>query len=684
MVRTQKVRKDLSHRIKYFRLPIGLRLSLAFMVIILLTGLIGILAIRQITSLTSAATEINARDLPEAITLVHLYSQLYQQRDLELSLVNNSSGDSSEASPQQSKQTRQNLETPTSDHASKPPAGSHKQTQQQIVFELLEVLKSIDGDCQRLLAFEKTEPNDFPLMQNIVNDVSRTRALSVQMLDLIKHEQITQARAIDLGQQQPLQMTTIATIAQFEKTEQVEDAHDSAQMQLESEQSTLFVVILTALCLLLSILLAIIITRSLTRPLKVLLHTTEAIASGDLTVETQVESTDEIGRLATAYDKMRVSLRATIESLRLERQQTQAIIDAIADGVILLDGAYKILKCNPAAAHLSGWRASEAIGKYCWEVLGFHEKTEAKYELLSPLMVALQTRSEQSYLEMPIVARSGQQRWLAISCAPMSSPEEATEQQLVIGLHDISQLKAVEQMKSDFVAMVSHELRAPLTTVTGSVEMLGLLDSASDPDTYHEVLSILDQQTRRLCRVVEEVLQLTRFETGRLEVHLQPLSITHFLRNLVENIHTDWTNNDRSITFLEPAEEILAWADEGLLEIVFRNLLDNARKYTPLGSTIELETESAPTSGQVHIRVIDQGSGIPEDQLEHIFERFSRGTQSSYHWSRGYGLGLYIARELMQAHSGTIRAENRPQGACFELSLWMVSNDRISHLLEEE
>jgi signal transduction histidine kinase len=337
---------------------------------------------------------------------------------------------------------------------------------------------------------------------------------------------------------------------------------------------------------------------------------------------------------------------------------------------------------------LSGWRASEAIGKYCWEVLGFNEtaakEEEAHEELLSSLMVALQTRSEQSYLEMPIVARSGQQRWLAISCAPMSPSEKTTEQQLVIGLHDISQLKAVEQMKSDFVAMVSHELRAPLTTVTGSVEMLGLLDSASDTDTYHEVLGILDQQTRRLCRVVEEVLQLTRFETGRLEVHLQPLSITRFLRNLVENIHADWANNDRSITFLEPAEEILVWADDGLLEIVFRNLLDNARKYTPQGSAIELEAESGPTTGQVHIRVIDHGSGIPEDQLEHIFERFSRGTQSSYHWSRGYGLGLYIARELMQAHSGTIRAENRPQGACFELSLWMVTNDRISSLTEEE
>jgi two-component system, OmpR family, sensor histidine kinase VicK len=444
---------------------------------------------------------------------------------------------------------------------------------------------------------------------------------------------------------------------------------------------------LTALCLLLSIVLASIITRSLTKPLKVLLHTTEAIAAGDLNVEAQVERTDEIGRLASAYDKMRLSLRSTIASLSLERQQTQAIIDATADGVILVDEAHKILKFNPAAEHLSGWRAYEAIGRYCWEVLGFKETTvkEAEaHEALFPLIAALQTRSEQSYLEMPITSRTGQERWLAISCAPMPLQGREAEQQMVMGLHDISQIKAVEQMQSHFVAMVSHELRAPLTTVTGSVEMLGLLDPATDTESYHEVLSILDQQTGRLRQVVEQVLQLTRFDTGRLEVYLQPLSITRFVRSLVEKVHAEWIDNDRCIIFHEPAEEILVWADGGLLEIVFRNLFDNARKYTPEGTAIEVEAEMTTSTGQVQIRVIDHGPGIPEDQLEHIFERFSRGTHSTYNWTRGYGLGLSIARELMLAHNGTIRAENRQQGACFVLSLWVVTNDSVSTGVEGE
>jgi two-component system sensor histidine kinase VicK len=651
---------------KRFSLPIGMRLFLAFMVIILLTGLIGILAIQQISSLTNTATEIDSHDLPESITLLNLRSLFYQQRDLVHSLIN---GDS--------------LRTPVSSPTTG--AGNTQSKQmQQTLSELALVLKDIDGDSQQMLAFERAEQEDFALTQKVADIVLNARVLSERIQTFAQHGQLAQARTVDLNQLDPLLVANIANATHLEAREQAEGVNDSVQTQQESGRSILFVFALTALCLLLSIVLAIIITRSLTKPLKVLLDTTEAIAAGDLNVASQVERADEVGRLAAAYDKMRLSLRSTIASLGLERQQTQAIIDATADGIILVDGAYVILKMNPAAAHMSGWNTNEATGRHCWEVLGFKESTleEAQAnEQLFPLIAALQTRSEQSYLEIPVTSRSGQQLWLAISCAPMPLQEQGAEQHMVIGLHDISQLKAMDQMKSDFVAMVSHELRAPLTTVTGSVETLSLLDPATDTDSYHEVLSILDQQTRRLRHVIEEVLQLTRFDAGRLEVRLEPLPLTHFLRSLVEKVQVEWNSSDHPIVLHKPEQEIMVWADGGMLEIVLRNLFDNARKYTPQGTVIEVVWKNI-TTDQVQICVTDQGSGIPQNQLEHIFERFSRGTQSSSHWTRGYGLGLYIARELMLAHNGSIRAENREVGACFILSLWAVTNDTTPLVIE--
>ena len=398
----------------HFSLPIGVRLSLAFMVIILLTGLIGLLAIEQFSSLTNTTTELNAHDLPEAIALVHLHSLLYRQRDLERSLLTGDSLNRNRSSPsaQQGATTEDELRnfstvapvntpepTPTT---SAPPAQS-KQTQQTLS-ELALVLRDIDRDRQHLLAFENphhrnVNAKDFPLVHKVADGILKMRALSERIQALIPQGQFAQARTLDVTQQEPLRIATIAAVTQLVTIEQAEAANDAAQAQQESGRSTLYVLALTALGLLLSIVLAIIITRSLTRPLGVLLDTTEAIAAGNLHVASQVARSDEIGRLAAAFDKMRVSLRSMIASLSLERQQTQAIIDATADGVIVVDGAYKIVTCNPAAEHVSGWPANEAIGKYCWEVLGFKETSvqEAEaHEPLSQLLAALQTRSEQS------------------------------------------------------------------------------------------------------------------------------------------------------------------------------------------------------------------------------------------------------------------------------------------------
>jgi PAS domain S-box-containing protein len=680
--------------IKQLSLPIGIRLSLAFMIIILLTGLIGIMAIQQISSLANKAVEITTRDVPEATTIVSLRSLLYRQYDLERSLLSRSSsnGNQPSALTQPDRPTEVEHLTPvvpfTLSESQPPTTGINPAAQmKQIVAELTSVLKDLHADCQQLLEFEKSEPKDFSVLQRITDGVDKARIISERLQTLVQQTHFAQANAIEQQQQEPLLLSTIATITQLDTMEQAEDAKDTIQTQQDSKDATNFVFALTTLGLLLSIVLAILITRSLTGPLKVLLSTTEAIASGNLQVEAQVESTDEIGRLASAYEKMRLNLRSTIASLNLERQQTQAIIDATADGIILIDGAYKILKCNPASEQLSGWSTQEAVGNYCWEVLGFKETTVNDAETqgaLMPLLAALHTRGEQSSLEMLITARTGQQRWLAISCAPLSLHEGDPEPLMVIGLHDISQLKTVEHMKSHFVAMVSHELRAPLTTVTSSVEMLSLLDPTTDTETYHEVVGILDQQTQRLRKVVEEVLQLTRFEAGRLDVHLEPVSLTTFLHTCVEKAQKEWMNSDHWIVFRASAEDLLVWADSGLLEIVLRNLLDNARKYTPPDTAVEIETEIMQATDQVQIRVIDHGPGIPEDQFEHIFERFSRGTHSSYHWTRGYGLGLSIARELIEAHNGTIRVENRQQGACFVLSLWCVKNDPSSVMMETE
>lgn len=639
-------------------LTIGPRLLVSFLVIILLTALIGLLAVQQLSTLIATTNELSTHDLPEVTTIGSLRTLLYRQRDLEQRLV---SADG------------QNI------------AGD--------LAALTTTLDAIAAQRDTLLTFEPPDSSgkqviDTTAVQQFIVGLGQANATSRRLQALVSSGRISEAQVLEQDRQGALLQTLLDQTAQLRKLEQSEAAAAAAQVEQQSSHATWLILALTLFSVPLSALLALLITRSLTGPLSALLHATEAITSGDLDVQPRITPGDELGRLASAFDTMRLNLRSTIATLALERQQTQAIIDASADGVMLVDAERKILQFNPAAERLTGWTQNEALGRHCWDIFGCLGETgaeEGEHQYDCPLAAALVSNPAASSTEVRAYSRDGQHRWFAVSCAPVARAEDDAESRhFVVGIHDVSELKAVEQLKSDFVAMVSHELRAPLSTVTGSVETLSLLDPVGDHEAYHEVISILSQQTGRLRRVVEEVLQLTRVEAGRLQIHLRPLAIAEFLEEVLESTRLAWVGSDRPLSLRTPEADSLVWADRASLEIVVRNLLDNARKYSPPETPIEVEVEAPPTTNHVRVRVSDHGPGIPPEQLDRIFESFSRGTSSSHNWTRGYGLGLYIARELLRAHNGEIRAENREEGgASFVFTLHAVAEDAGAEASDE-
>ena len=631
-------------------LPIGRRLLIGFMAIIVLTALIGALAAHRLSALSAATAEVVKRDLPEGMAVQALRAALFQQRSIEQRLVSS------------------NEQDVTGDLAALDATLSQVSTQRAILmgFEPPDALSAT--------------PNDAGPMKQFEVGIPQSLAFSKQIQDLVRSGRLDEARAIENNQQAPLLQSILDATAQLRDLEQQEVAAAAAQVQQQSNQATWTILALTLLSVPLSVLLAVLVTRSLTKPLSSLMQVTRAAASGTAASEARTIPSDELRQLASAFGSMDLNLRASAAALAQERAQTQAIIDASAEGLMLVDTERSILQFNPAAERLTGWKKDEAMGRHCWEVFGCRdlspEEAEA-HERLCPILLATQTNSVQSATELLTASRDGERRWRAISCAPLAGGA-SEPRRMVVGIHDISELKQVEQLKSDFVAMVSHELRAPLSTVSGSVETLTLLDPAGDREAYQEVLGLLQQQTQRLREVVEEVLQLTRVEAGRLRVHLQPLSLGQFLQATLESTRLAWVGDDRPLVLRVPEGLQPAQADRDVLQIVVRNLLDNARKYSPAGSPIEVEVEPAPGADRLLVHISDHGPGIPPGQLEQIFERFSRGARTSHGWMRGYGLGLYIARELIRAQEGQIWAENRVDGgARLTFSLRTATGDSI-------
>jgi signal transduction histidine kinase len=225
-------------------------------------------------------------------------------------------------------------------------------------------------------------------------------------------------------------------------------------------------------------------------------------------------------------------------------------------------------------------------------------------------------------------------------------------------------LKELDKLKSEFVSMVSHELRAPLTNINGSIELM-LDDDDMDLESQRAMLRICGEQSARLTRLVQGILDTSRIEARKLQIHPEPVDVRSVMRKIIGNLHP----RDNGYNFQLPAASPPpVWADPDRLEEILSNLVDNAVKYSPGGGTIKLETEIS--DGRLIVSVIDSGIGIPAKELDKIFEKFHRVDRGDARTTYGHGLGLYIAKRLIEAHGGDIWVESRPgMGANFSFTL---------------
>jgi two-component system phosphate regulon sensor histidine kinase PhoR len=371
-----------------------------------------------------------------------------------------------------------------------------------------------------------------------------------------------------------------------------------------------------------------------------------------------------------SFARIAATVRTLVAALADEREETlqekskmAGILSHILSGVIVIDRAGRVLLVNSAAERMIGLNAADMIGRWHWEAGPHHGLAALVDEAIT--RGAVQKREVQ--LQTP------QELTLEANITPILQSNGASSGAVVL-LHDVTEWRRIERMRSDFVANVSHELRTPITGLKGFAETL--LDGAlDDPDTARQFVQIMKDEADRLGRLVEDLLDLSRIEAKQTTLRLAPVEPERVLRAVVEAFSARATQVGVEMSCAvacEDAEDFLVMADEDRLKQVLINLVNNALQFTPQGGQIRLSARRA--GDQVRFAVQDTGVGIPSTDLSRVFERFYRVDKTRSRQSGGTGLGLSIVKHLVEAHGGRVGVESEVgRGSTFYFELPLAS-----------
>lgn len=390
------------------------------------------------------------------------------------------------------------------------------------------------------------------------------------------------------------------------------------------------------------------------------------LAGSDFRPLPRERGNDELGDLASILNETAAHLNATIRSLTEERNRSAAILRSMVEGIAVVDARERVTFCNQAFAKIWDAGSPGIEGKPAVEVI-------RQTHILELIRQAL---SGEEILHGEISLGIAQPRNFSVTVAPIRSFNGAvTEAQqknepfgAVVVLHEITDLRRLEQVRKDFVANVSHELRTPLTAIQGFAETL-LSGALEDPQNNRHFVEIIRNHAARLSRLTDDLLKLSRIEAGKLDMDFQAVDLRALIGAAVESARGAASQKQLSLAIADLARNIpRILGDANLLREVMRNLLDNAIQYTPAGGSINIS--ATKKEGFVVITVADTGIGIPQADHVRIFERFYRVDAARSREVGGTGLGLAISKHIVEAHGGQIWVDSTvAEGSQFHFSL---------------
>jgi two-component system, OmpR family, phosphate regulon sensor histidine kinase PhoR len=404
---------------------------------------------------------------------------------------------------------------------------------------------------------------------------------------------------------------------------------------------------LTALAIILA---GWLISSFITSPIRKLTAASREMASGQLGQRLAIATGDEVGELASAFNEMSARLGEMVETISADRAWLATILDNMADGVIMTDVEGIVSLANNAARQLFG--IENTAGKTLIAVVRDHEMDEV-------LKRCLKTGETQTLQYESGAAR----RYIRVIAVPIIDDELSGA---LLLLQDLTELRDLQTTRRELIGNISHEFRTPLAGIKAMVETLG--DGAvDDKEAARGFLTRIDDEVDRLTQIVAELTELSRIETGKVDLVMEPLDLNLLLEEVVSQLGPQADRRQLSVT-MQPAADLPAvQADKARVRQVIINLVHNAIKFTQAGGKITVITRMS--DGTVTVDISDTGAGIARRDLPHVFERFYKGDRARS-GGTGTGMGLAIARHVVEAHGGRIWVRSEEgRGSTFGFSL---------------
>jgi two-component system, OmpR family, phosphate regulon sensor histidine kinase PhoR len=427
-------------------------------------------------------------------------------------------------------------------------------------------------------------------------------------------------------------------------------ALDEVQAVTNSLRRSLFLGFLVASAV--GLLLAFAFSRRLSRRVKRLVEFSGQVAEGVFPQNFFGKSgRDEIHRLERHLNDMSEKIRQNVQQVIAEKEKANSILRGMMEGVLVIDPKGRVLVINEQAQNMFNLSPDRDIRGASILELSRHPEMKKLIEQILVFDFTSERYSRQVELH--------EGRWFRVNAVSLRNNQSSTYGSILV-FHDITEVKQLERMRSDFVANVSHELRTPLTAIRGYAETL-CQTPPDDPADAQRFLSIIEKHAERLSRLTEDLLTLSDLESGKIEIDFNPVDIKRVVQSVSE-VFSDAANK-KQVTLEQVIEQGLpaVMGDVDRLQQLLINLVDNAVKYSPVNGTVTVKAQRITINSSidaVELSVIDTGTGIPEHAIPRLTERFYRVDKARSRELGGTGLGLAIVKHIAQAHGAQLKIES--------------------------